>query len=342
MKNISIITGQLGKGGQEKQLLLLLKDSIRSNYSIILFNWSGLFDQRNIDLVNSFQNVSYTSLENTSFLKKLKIIYSRSRTSSALVCFTSYLNFVSFVLSVILKIKFAGAARITLDIELRRFSGWINLLLVPKILSNSNTALKELSEKSIFNNHELLHNRLEITDIPNIQGEIKSRSISVSTVNDRKNLNHLIEIALLRKKQKKRFNHIHLGDGPLLDHYRAVLIELGLSDSICFLGRVDNVYDYLKASNLFLHFSSYEGTPNAILEALSLGLYVVAIRSGDLSYLINNNNGHIFDNWNLKEFDEKVDQFHAHKIGKNTLPNIYRYTNDGSYFNSLINLVTKK
>lgn len=342
MKNISIITGQLEKGGQEKQLILLLKDSINSNYSITLFNWSGLYDQGHLDLVNSFNNVSYISLGNMSFFKKLKILYLKARDSIALICFTSYLNFISFILSIFLKIKFAGAARITLDIELKRFSGWVNLLLVPNILSNSKSALKELKKKSLFNNHHLLNNRLDITNIPSIQTSIKHRSISISTVNERKNLNYLIELAVLRKKQNKTFNHIHLGDGPLLDYYKDLLIELDLSDSISFLGKVDNVFKYLNSSNLFLHFSYYEGTPNAILEALSLGLYVIAIKSGDLSYLVNNHSGYISDNWDLKAFDKVIDKFHEHKIGQNNLPDIYQYSNDGSYFTNLINIITKK
>ncbi|MDB4684337.1 glycosyltransferase [Akkermansiaceae bacterium] len=342
MKKISIVTGQLGRGGQEKQLLLLLKDSEKSSYSITLFNWSGLYDQANLDLMNSLHNVSYQSLEGNSFFKKLKVIVFESRDSRALVCFTSYLNFISFILSLIMRIGFAGAARSTLGSELKRFSGWVNLLLVPRILCNSRTALKELKSRSLFKGHQLLLNRLDISQIPNIQGEMKARSISIGTVNEIKNLDHLIELAIFRRKNDKKFNHIHLGDGPLLDHYRAIVIEKELSDSICFLGQVDNVYDFLKSSNIFLHFSCYEGTPNVVLEALSLGLYVVAIRSGDLAYLINQRTGHISTKWDLRTFDGMIDQFYDSKIGQNNLPEAYRYANDGSYFRNLINLTVKE
>lgn len=341
MKKVSIITGQLEKGGQEKQLILLLKDSRDSNYSISLFNWSGLFDQDYLNMVNSFNNVSYISLEKTSFLKKIKIIFSKSKNSYALICFTSYLNFISFLLAKASNIRFAGAARITLDIELTRFIGWVNLLIVPKILSNSKSALIELKKKSIFNNHYLLNNRVDITDIPSCHTINEHQSISISTVNERKNIDYLIELALFRKKQNKTFNHIHLGGGPLLAYYRNIVAEKELSDNIVFLGQVDNVYEYLKNSNLFLHFSKYEGTPNAILEALSIGLYVVAIRSGDLAYIINDHSGYISSEWDVNAFDKVIDEYHGHEIGQNNLPLTYRYTNDGSYFNDLMSLIEK-
>ena len=340
MKYILFITGQLQKGGQEKQLILLLKDSEIHNFKIILFNWSGLFDNQNLSDIKLLKNVSYISLRGKNFFEKIKDIIIQSKKCSLLVSFTSYLNFLVFLISIYSKKKFAGSARITLDNELKRFSGWLNLLFVPNVLSNSNHALLELKKRSFFKTHYLLNNRLDVSLIPSsIVLKKKYKSISISTVNERKNLNYLIDIAIHRKNNGKYFNHVHLGNGPLLEYYREKVKDLGLNDSINFIGKVDNVYEYLRNSHLFLHFSYYEGTPNAILEALSVGLFILAIKSGDLNYLVvQKKTGIIFEKWELIKFDKWIDSSTYSNNITNNLPLKYQYNNDGSYFKEFLNI----
>ncbi len=48
----------------------------------------------------------------------------------------------------------------------------------------------------------------------------------------------------------------------------------------CFLGHRDDVCDLHHAFNLFVQSSDYEGTPNAVLEAMALETPVVATAAG--------------------------------------------------------------
>lgn len=52
--------------------------------------------------------------------------------------------------------------------------------------------------------------------------------------------------------------------------------KLGLSASVRFLGQIDDVTGLLHSSDLFLFSSHSEGVPNALLEAMAVGLPVVA------------------------------------------------------------------
>lgn len=52
--------------------------------------------------------------------------------------------------------------------------------------------------------------------------------------------------------------------------------EYNLNDSVSFLGAKDNVNEYLKASDIFVFPSRWEGLPNSLLEAMSTGLLCVA------------------------------------------------------------------
>ena len=57
---------------------------------------------------------------------------------------------------------------------------------------------------------------------------------------------------------------------------KALAFDLGLGDSVRFLGAVDDVAGLLGAVDLCVHSSRTEGLPNAVLEAMSAGLPVVA------------------------------------------------------------------
>ena len=66
-----------------------------------------------------------------------------------------------------------------------------------------------------------------------------------------------------------------LGQGPL----RASLVEqarsLGISGRVAFMGHVDDPFPWYRAAIAFAHPARFEGLPNAVLEAMSVGLVPV-------------------------------------------------------------------
>ena len=63
-----------------------------------------------------------------------------------------------------------------------------------------------------------------------------------------------------------------LGDGPLKWELFRLAQQLNLADRIDWLGHVDDPIPYLKAAKFFVLTSRFEGSPNALLEAMSCGL----------------------------------------------------------------------
>ena len=68
---------------------------------------------------------------------------------------------------------------------------------------------------------------------------------------------------------------ILLGDGPELDS-----LEARAAKNVHFLGRKSDVLPYLQAADIFVLPSATEGLSNALLEAMSVGLPVVATEVG--------------------------------------------------------------
>jgi len=69
---------------------------------------------------------------------------------------------------------------------------------------------------------------------------------------------------------------IILGEGKDRDDLEQLAMRLSQSEHIAMPGFVDNPYAYLKGAAMFVLSSAWEGSPNALTEALALGVPVVA------------------------------------------------------------------
>jgi glycosyltransferase involved in cell wall biosynthesis len=67
-----------------------------------------------------------------------------------------------------------------------------------------------------------------------------------------------------------------LGEGPLEGQLKQQAAVLGVADAVSFPGFQANPWPYVKHADLFVLSSRYEGLPNSLLEALALGVPVVA------------------------------------------------------------------
>lgn len=86
--------------------------------------------------------------------------------------------------------------------------------------------------------------------------------ISVGHLSNRKN--PLVIIKAFKNIKAQNVRLLFLGSGPLYDD---CIKATGNDNRIVLLGRVDNVNEYLAASNIFISSSLSEGLPNSVLEA---------------------------------------------------------------------------
>jgi len=99
---------------------------------------------------------------------------------------------------------------------------------------------------------------------------------------------HSIALETMRKLTRDHPNIRLLiaGDGPLRDEVEIQAGELDLSSHVRFLGYRDDVADLMQASDALLLTSRSEGVPQAITQALGLGLPVVATQVGSVPELV--------------------------------------------------------
>jgi len=94
--------------------------------------------------------------------------------------------------------------------------------------------------------------------------------ISVGNLTDAKD--PLTIISAVKELRDKNILMIFLGDGELKQRCQDYAIE---NENILIKGYVNNVAEYLQASDFYISASLTEGMPNAVLEGLSCGLPVI-------------------------------------------------------------------
>ncbi|MDR2174374.1 MAG: glycosyltransferase [Synergistaceae bacterium] len=84
-------------------------------------------------------------------------------------------------------------------------------------------------------------------------------------------------LALLRRRADARL--IVLGRGALLQELQSLSKDLGIEDSVDWLGFVPNPFAYMKNSGFLVLSSTFEGLPTVVIEALALGISIAATDS---------------------------------------------------------------
>jgi glycosyltransferase involved in cell wall biosynthesis len=112
---------------------------------------------------------------------------------------------------------------------------------------------------------------------------LRDDDIAVTTVANlrwTKDYPTLLRAAVAVTAQHPNVRFLAAGQGPLEAEIRAEAASLGLGDRLRILGYVDDTAALLSASDVFVLASLVEGLPIALLEAMAIGLPVVATAVG--------------------------------------------------------------
>ncbi len=83
--------------------------------------------------------------------------------------------------------------------------------------------------------------------------------------------------------------HIY-GDGPLRERLVRLCRELGVADQISFEGHCEEFSTALAGLDVLMMTSDHEGTPMVLLEALAIGVPVIAHSAGGITEVLDNGN----------------------------------------------------
>ncbi len=132
---------------------------------------------------------------------------------------------------------------------------------------------------------------------------------------------------------------------PEHDSYTDLIKSLGLEDKVKITGLIDNVEEYLGASDVFVLPSYREGVPRALLEAMCMQLPVIATNIRGAREIIRvNSNGLLFTPHNVTLLTELLDEiFSDHcnrkRIGEEGRSTVLKNFNEIQYTKVQANLI---
>lgn len=112
--------------------------------------------------------------------------------------------------------------------------------------------------------------------------------MTLGRIHPQKNLPKLLDAAALAMAARP-FRLVLLGKGPddAVAALKAQAKGLGIADKVLFAGEKSNVFAWLKRADLFALVSRWEGSSNALLEAMAVGTPVLASRqAGDAAVVL--------------------------------------------------------
>jgi glycosyltransferase involved in cell wall biosynthesis len=106
--------------------------------------------------------------------------------------------------------------------------------------------------------------------------------LTVARLTPWKGIDRIIEVLPEIRGQINQANLVVVGEGPELENLQGLARELGVKEYVSFVGRVphEEVPHYLKAADVFVLYSGYEGLPHIVLEAMATGVPVVLSDKG--------------------------------------------------------------
>lgn len=111
-------------------------------------------------------------------------------------------------------------------------------------------------------------------------------AICVASHRDVKNYPNLLNAFAIAHQQVPELRLVAVGDGPERSRHRRLADDLGLSEAVSFIVATTEILDQMTASDFLVVASDFEGQPMVVMEAMAVGLPVVATAVGRVPELI--------------------------------------------------------
>ena len=154
------------------------------------------------------------------------------------------------------------------------------------------------------------------------------------------------------KQVSKNFDDVTLdiyGVGELEQSLNDYIKDIGMENIIKLKGRSSELYNVYKETDLYVMSSDYEGMPNALAEAMAIGLPCISTdcKTGPRDLIDDGKNGYLVPCGDVKALAQKIELIFSmsadeqRTLGERARNKIIEFCGEENSLNKLIELIEK-
>jgi len=290
------VVGQLGAGGLERQLYLLLQAMDRNRYRPTVAVWNFSETDVYVSQIRSLGVPVYSlgqQLTPSSKLRSFCRLVGKLE-PEVVHSYSFYTNIAAWWGTLGTKRIAIGAVRSDF-VDNKVSSGFLLGRLSARwpanqIYNNFAAAEKARNSRTLFAPRRVfvVQNGLDLQQFRNVplsnNGQV--RMLGVGSLLQYKRWDRLLRAAADLKQRGFDFVVEIAGGGPLRKSLERQSHDLAISDRVRFTGHADDVATLMAKSTFLAHTSDVEGCPNVVMEAMACGRAVVGTDAGDIPSLV--------------------------------------------------------
>ena len=327
-KKILLITQGLKDGGAQKIIKeLISEDDKKLNIKYLCIDHIPKNKKKYNNIIFSNNRIR------KSFFKSLNVINDFS--PDVVMSTLTNIDLFVFVLRIFSKKKFKHLIRLSvvMSSHYSQYYYFPIIKIVIKIIYSKVDRFICMSDDMIIDlekNFGIRRERIEkipnFVSIKNLDKKVnetkktKTNFICVGRIHHQKGYDILIE-SLKYTNQNFKISIFGWGDNKLLKKYIELINKNNLQDCINFRGRKNAYPNLMRNYDALILPSRYEGFPNVAIEAMSLGIPVLALPfKGGINEIIKTGlNGEIAKGFRPEDLAETISNFHKHMYKSSTI-----------------------
>ena len=290
------VVGQLGAGGLERQLYLLLRAMDKNYYRPAVVVWNFSEGDVYVSKIRALTIPVYSFSWTMSRIAKLFALRRLVKQLKPLVVhsYTFYTNLVAWLGTIGTNAIPIGAVRSDFEWAKNGNGHVLGNLSArwprTQIFNSIASACQAQNSRSAFvpQNCFVVRNGLDLEQFPATPPPPNGRSriLGVGSLISVKRWDRALLAACQLKSRGADFLLQIAGEGPLRQQLEQQAQNLGIGDRVEFLGYTEDIANLLAEASFLMHTSESEGCPNVVMEAMACGRPVIATDVGDISRLI--------------------------------------------------------
>ena len=272
---VLFVTGSMGRGGAERVISIISNEFVKAGWDVSIMQL--LYSNCDYPLSDEIRVVDVSNPQKNQTLDTPRLIRAvrreiRDYKPDAVVSFMMTINIVTAFACKGLNVRFIPSerndpskGRSALRAKLAEYAYASSYRTVMQTERAKRCFSKRIQNKSV-----IIPNPVTVQMIA--EGSDPNRIVSVGRLTGQKNHAMLIDAF---KSVSEEFPNLTLdiyGEGPKRKELQGKIDGLGLTARITLRGNVLNVHEKIKDAGVFVLSSDFEGTSNALLEAMLMGL----------------------------------------------------------------------